>query len=104
MTDLRKASQEAVEAARQGEQFALILAAVQAAQIVQAQQQPAPLPAPVQQQTGQAGKWIAITVGGSVLLLTVAISAVAVAIAAVSIAISSLVLYRIYKDMFGAKR
>jgi len=102
MTDIEKASREAVEAARQGEQFALILAAIQAAQQVQPIQRPAPLPAP--QQPSQAAKWLAIGVGGSALLLTVAISAVAVAIAAVSITTCSLVLYRIYKDVFGARR
>lgn len=102
MTDLQKASRDAVEAARQGEQFAMILAAITAAQQVQPVQQPAPLPVP--QQSSQAAKWLAIGVGGSALLLTVAISAVAVAIASVSIAISSLILWRIYKDMFGAKR
>lgn len=101
MTDIQKASRDAVEAARQGEQFALMLAAITAAQQVQPVQQPAPLPAP--QQPSQAGKWIGIGVGGSVLLLTVAISAVAVAVAAVSITICSLVLYRIYLDMFRDK-
>jgi hypothetical protein len=104
MTDIEKASREAVEAARQGEQFAMILAAVQAAQIIQAQQQPAPPSAPIPQQSSQAGKWVAITVGGSVLLLTVAISAVAVAIAAVAVSGSLLIVYRIYRDVFGAKR
>ncbi|MCW2899168.1 MAG: hypothetical protein JWO67_1433 [Streptosporangiaceae bacterium] len=102
MTDIRKASQEAVEAARQSDQFALILATIQATQAAQPVQQPAP-PALVQQSSGQAAKWIGIGIGGSMLMLTVAISAVAVAIAAVSVAISSLVLWRIYKDMFGKK-
>jgi Na+/proline symporter len=103
MSDVEKASREAVKAAEQGEQFALILAAIKAGQ---AAQQPVhqPAPQPVQQQPSQAGKWIAMGVGGSVLLITVAISAVAVAVAAVSIAVSSLVLYAIYKDVLGAKR
>lgn len=102
MNDLQKATSEAVEAARQGEQYALILAAIQAAQAAAPVQQPVPLPAP--RQPSQAGKWIAAGVGGSVLLLTVAISAVAVAVAAVSVAICSLVVWRIYRDMFGDKR
>jgi hypothetical protein len=104
MTDIRKASREAVEAARQSERYSEILAvvaAVQAAQVAQARQ-PVPLPAP--RQPSQAGKWLAAGVGGSVLLLTVAVSAVAVAVAAVSVALCSLVLYRIYQSVFGGKR
>ena len=101
MTDLSKASAEAVEAARQGEQFALILAAIQAAQTIQAQQ-PAPPPVAVQQSnTGAdaAGKWLAIAIGGSMLMVTVAFAAVALAIAAACIALVALVVYGIYRDI-----
>jgi hypothetical protein len=102
VSDISKATAEAVEAARQSDQYAAVLAAIQAAAIIQAQQQPVPLPAP--RQPSQAGKWVAAGVGGSVLLLTVAISAVAVAVAAVSVAICSLVVWQIYKAAFGGKR
>jgi hypothetical protein len=99
MTDITKASADAVEAARQGEQFAVILAAIQAAQLIQAQQ-PAPPPAVVQQSsTGAAGKWLAIAIGGSMLMVTVAFAAVALAIAAACIALVALVVYGIYRDI-----
>lgn len=99
MTDLGKASQDAIDAAKQGETFAAVLAALQTAAIVQQLQQPTP-PAPVQQQrTGEAGKWLALGVGGSMLMVTVAFAAVALAIAAVSVALVALVIYGIYRDI-----
>jgi hypothetical protein len=99
MTDVQKASQDAIDAARQGEQFALILAAMTAAQT--AQQHPAcQHPAPVaQHSSGQAAKWIGIAVGGSVFLLAVAISAVAVAISAVALTVCLLVLRNMWQDI-----
>ncbi len=101
MPDISKASAEAVEAARQGEQFAVMLAAIQAAQIVQAQQQPPPAPVVLPQQsgTGTAGKWLAIGVGGSMLMITVSFAAVALAIAAACTALVALVVYGIYRDI-----
>jgi hypothetical protein len=102
MTDLSKASADAVEAARQGEQFAVILAAIQAAQIIQAQQSAAPAPPPVvapQSSAGTAGKWLAIGVGGSMLMVTVAFAAVALAIASACVALVALVVYGIYRDI-----
>jgi hypothetical protein len=98
MSDISKASADAVEAAKQGEQFAAVLAALQTAAIVQQLQQPAPQPV-VQQHPGSAGKWLAIGVGGSVLLLTVAVAAVAVAVAAVAVALVAVVVYGIYRDI-----
>ncbi|MYS19722.1 hypothetical protein GA0115240_112312 [Streptomyces sp. DvalAA-14] len=103
MTDISKASAEAVDAARQGEQFAVILAAIQAAQIIQAQQPTAP-PAPTvvaPQRSGAdtAGKWLAIGVGGSMLMVTVAFAAVALAIASACIALVAVVVYGIYRDI-----
>jgi hypothetical protein len=108
MTEITKAAAEAVEAARQGEQFAVILAALQAAQIMQAQQ-PAPVPPPpvVVQQSGNAGtagKWMAIAIGGSMLMVTVAFAAVALAIASACIALVALVVYGIYRDIRGGGR
>ncbi|MDJ0345964.1 hypothetical protein QMK19_30525 [Streptomyces sp. H10-C2] len=101
MTDINKASEEAVNAARQAEQFALMLAAIQAAQAVQ--QQPVPPPEPVQQSSGGAAKWIGIGVGGSVFLLTVAISAVAVAISAVALTACLIVLRSMWREYRGDK-
>jgi hypothetical protein len=103
MPDITKAAAEAVEAARQGEQFAVILAALQAQQIIQAQQQPVPPPPVVVQQSsaGTAGKWLAIAVSGSMLMVTVAFAAVALAIAAACIALVALVVYGIYRDIRG---
>ena len=99
MTDISKASAEAVEAARQGEQFAMMLAAVQAARAIQPQQ-PAPLPAaPQRSSVDAAGKWLAIGIGGSMLMVTVAFAAVALAIAAACIALVALVVYGIYRDI-----
>jgi hypothetical protein len=101
MTDISKASAEAVEAARQGEQFAMILAAIQTAQIVQAQQPTPPPPVVVQQSNNAAtaGKWMAIAVGGSMLMVTVAFAAVALAIASACVALVALVVYGIYRDI-----
>lgn len=95
MSDVEKASREAVEAARQGEQFALILAAVQAAQ----QRPECHHPAPAPQSSGQAAKWIGIGVGASIFLMAVAVSAVAVAISAVALTICVLVLRGIWQDV-----
>lgn len=94
MTDLEKAAREAVDAAANSEQLALIKAVLQAQQLTQ---QPA-APAPVQQSPGSAGKWIGIGIGGSVFLLTVAVSAVAVAISAVALTICVLVLRSMWRD------
>jgi hypothetical protein len=107
MSDVSKASAEAVEAARQGEQFAMVLAALQAQQIIQAQQQTPVPPAPIvvqQSGAGQAGKWLAIAVGGSMLMVTVALAAVALAIAAACTALVALVVYGIYRDIRGGRR
>ncbi|MCX4824871.1 hypothetical protein OG883_34465 [Streptomyces sp. NBC_01142] len=95
MSDLEKAAKDAVEAASNSEHLAFIKAVLQAQQLTQ--QQAAP-PAPVQQSSGSAGKWIGIGVGGSVFLLTVAVSAVAVAISAVALTICVLVLRSMWRD------
>ncbi|MDG9705527.1 hypothetical protein [Streptomyces sp. DH37] len=95
MSDVEKAAAEAVQAAQQSEQYALLLAAVQAAQ-----QRPAchhQAPAPVRQ--GSAGKWVAAGVGGSVLLLALAVSAVAVAISAVALTVCLLVLRNVWQEI-----
>lgn len=99
MTELSKASQDAVDAARQGEQFAMMLAAVQAAQIVQQLQQPAPVPAVQPPASSGAGKWVAVAVGGSVFMVAFAFAAVALALAALSVALVALVVYGIHRDI-----
>ena len=98
MSDLNKASAEAVEAAKQGEQFALILAAITAAQVAQPQQQ-APQPVIVQQPAGGTRKWIGIGVGGSIFLMTLAVCAVAVAVAAAAVALVAVVVWAIWRDV-----
>ena len=99
-TPVQVASAYAVAAAQQSEQFAVMLAAVQAAQILQAQQ-PTPLQQPVAQaaSSGSAMKWLAIGMGGSALLLAVAVSAVAVAISAVALTICVLILRSVWHDV-----
>jgi hypothetical protein len=106
MPDITKANAEAVQAARQSEQFAVILAAIQAQQIIQAQQQPVPPPPVIVRQStaGTAGKWLAIAVSGSMLMVTVAMAAVALAIAAACTALVALVVYGIYRDIRGTAR
>jgi hypothetical protein len=106
MPDITKANAEAVQAARQSEQFAMILAAIQAQQIIQAQQQPVPPPPVIVRQStaGTAGKWLAIAVSGSMLMVTVAMAAVALAIAAACTALVALVVYGIYRDIRGTAR
>ncbi|MFC8234271.1 hypothetical protein [Streptomyces sp. NPDC057284] len=96
MSDIEKAVREAVEAQANTEQLALIAAVLQAQQL--AQYQPAP-PAPVVRTSGGAAKWIGIGVGGSVFLLTVAISAMAVAISAVALTICVLILRSVWQDI-----
>lgn len=95
MSDLEKAAREAVDAAANSEQLALIAAVLTAQQLTQQQAVP---PAPVQQSSGSAAKWIGIGVGGSIFLVTVAISAVAVAISAVALTICVLVLRGMWTD------
>lgn len=98
MSDIEKAAREAVEAAANSEQLALITAVLKAQQIAQlAQQQPA-APAPVQRQSGGAAKWVGIGVGGSIFLLTVAVSAVAVAISAVCLTACLIILRSMWRD------
>ena len=99
--EVSKAARDAVEAAHNSEQLALIAAVLQAQQLVQRQAPPAPLQSAPS--GGGAAKWVGIGVGASVLLLTVAISAVAVAISAVALTICVLVLRGLWADMKGGK-
>lgn len=100
MSDIEKAARDAVDAAANTEQVALILAVLQAQELTRQQ-----TPAPVQQHSsGGAAKWVGIGVGASVLLITVAISAVAVAISAVALTVCLLVLRAMWADMQKGKR
>jgi hypothetical protein len=98
VSDIEKASADATEAARQSEQYALILAAVQAAQQPAVCQHQQPVPAPVKA-SGGAVKWLAVGMGGSALILSVAVSAVAVAVSAVALTVCLLVLRSVWQDM-----
>lgn len=95
MSDLEKAARDAVEAAQNSEQVALVLAVLQAQQLVQQQPPPAP-PAPLQQPN--TGKWIALGVAAPFLAVTLAISLVAFAITAVCLTICALVLKGLWDD------
>lgn len=102
MSDIERAARDAVDAQANAEQVALVLAVLQAQQVLQQQAAPA---APVQQSSGGgAAKWVAIGVGGSVFLVTVAMSAVAVAISAVALTICVLVLRGLVVDQKGRRR
>ncbi|NUK72120.1 hypothetical protein HRW23_22035 [Streptomyces lunaelactis] len=95
MSDIEKAAREAVDAEDNARQLALIMAALQAQKL----QPPAcQHQAPVQRQSGGAAKWIGIGVGGSIFLLTVALSAIAVAISAVALVACLLILRSIWTD------
>lgn len=96
--EIEKAAAEAVEAARQSDQLALVLAAVQASQAQQqtlCQHHLAPAPA----RTGSAAKWVAAGVGGSMFLISVAVSAVAVAVFAVALTVCLLVLRGVWQQV-----
>ncbi|SCK37124.1 hypothetical protein H181DRAFT_03135 [Streptomyces sp. WMMB 714] len=61
--------------------------------------QVAPAPqAPVQRSGGGAGKWLAIGMGGSALLIAVAVSAVAVAVSVVAVTVCLVVLRGVVRD------
>ncbi|MGW8953045.1 hypothetical protein [Streptomyces sp. NPDC055709] len=102
MSDLERAARDAVEAQDNTQQLALIAAGLKAQQLVQHQGCQHP-PAPVQQSSGSAAKWVGIGVGASVFLITVAVSAVAVAISAVALTICVLVLRGMWTDMRKGK-
>lgn len=102
---LEQAAAEALTASRQSEQYALVLAAVQAAQIIQ-QQQPqnlpvcqhhAPRPAPA------VGKWVAVGVAGSAAAISLALSALAVAVGAVAVTCCLLVLRSMWREILRGR-
>ncbi|WP_432004581.1 hypothetical protein [Streptomyces parvus] len=100
MSDFEKAAKDAVEAAANSEQLALIAAVLQAQQLTQ--QQPL-APSPATSAGGGAAKWIGIGIGGSIFLVAFALSAVAVAISAVALTICVLVLRSVWQDIQNPK-
>lgn len=102
MSDLEKAARDAVEAADNTRQMELILAVLQAQQLLNAQQQPAP--APVQHREFNATRWL--VVGGVCIAggLVASLFAIAVAVGAVSVAILALVLRSIWADVQKGRR
>ncbi|MEU3099386.1 hypothetical protein ABZ690_32875 [Streptomyces sp. NPDC006967] len=97
---LERAAAEAVAASRQSDQYALVLAAVQAAQLMQ--QQPQQLPACQHhhgpRQSPAVGKWVAVGVAGSVGAISLALSAIAVAVGAVAVTCCLLVLRSMWRE------
>lgn len=98
LAGLEKAARDAVDAASNTEHLALVMAVLQAQQITKQTQPPACQHAPVQRQPGGAAKWVGIGIGGSVLMISFALSAMAVAIAAVSVTACLIVLRSMWRD------
>lgn len=98
MSDIVKASTDATEAAHQSDQFAIALAAVHAAQQQQTTCQHHTAPAPATS-GGSGVKWLAVGMGGSALLVSVAVSAVAVAVSAVAVTVCLLILRSVLADV-----
>ncbi|MFE5629940.1 hypothetical protein [Streptomyces sp. NPDC056543] len=95
MSDIEKAAREAVEAAHNSEQLAMVMAILQAQQLTRQQPcQHPPAPAPQQ----NTGKWIAVGVAAPFLAVTLAISVMAFAIAVVALTICVLVLRGLWAD------
>ncbi|MEW2083493.1 hypothetical protein [Streptomyces sp. NPDC005283] len=96
MSDIEKAAREAVDAAHNSEQLALIKAVLQAQQLTQQMQQPCQHQAP--KASPNVGKWAAIAVAGSVCAISLALSAIAVAIGAVAVTCCLIVLRSMWRD------
>lgn len=96
MSDIESASREAVESAQQGEQFAMMLAAIQAAKQPACNHQ---APAPVAKSSGGAAKWVGIGVAAVFLAVAISISLVSVAIAAVCLTVCVLILRDVWTSM-----
>ncbi|MEU0397960.1 hypothetical protein ABZ208_35445 [Streptomyces sp. NPDC006208] len=102
MSDLEKAARDAVDAADNTQQLALIAAFLQAQQLTQQQGCQHPPPAPVQQASN--GKWVALAISGPFLMVTLAISVMAFAISAVALTICVLVLRSMWVDIQKGKK
>lgn len=97
MTDIEKAAREAVDAAHNSEQLALITAVLKAQQIAQLTQQQ-PCQHQVPKASPSVGKWAAIAVAGSVCAISLALSAIAVAVGAVAVTCCLIVLKSMWRD------
>lgn len=101
MSDIEKAAKDAVEAAANSEQLALIAAVLQAQQLTQ-QQTPAPAPAATPA-NGNTVKWLVIgggvAVGAPFFLIAFAIAAMATAITVMGATTCALVLYGVWRDI-----
>ncbi|EGE43172.1 hypothetical protein GTY83_19055 [Streptomyces sp. SID4928] len=100
MSDFEKAAKDAVDAAANSEQLALIAAVLQAQQLTQQPPAPAPAAAP---SSGNTAKWVgigaAVMVGGPLFLLAFTAAALGIATLALSVAILALVLRSIWQDI-----
>ncbi|MFF3092111.1 hypothetical protein [Streptomyces cyaneofuscatus] len=99
MSDIEEAAKDAVEAAANSEQLALIAAVLQAQQLTQ---QPTPAPAATPS-SGNTAKWVgigaAVLVGGPLFLLAFTAAALGIAAVALSVAILALVLRSVWRDI-----
>ena len=94
---IQKAARDAIEAEANSEQLKLIVAVLQAQQLLNTQQQPqcqhlAPKSSP------NVGKWAAIAVAGSVAAISLALSAIAVAVGAVAVTCCLIILRGLWSD------
>ncbi|MYT38995.1 hypothetical protein GTY66_23580 [Streptomyces sp. SID8356] len=100
MSDIEKAAKEAVEAASNSEQLALIAAVLQAQQLTQRPPAPAPAATP---SSGNTAKWVgigaAVLVGGPLFLLAFTAAALGIAAVALSVTILALVLRSVWQDI-----
>ena len=102
MSDIEQAARDAVEAADNSQQLAMVMAILQAQQVTQQLEVRNAGPAPQQQQS--TGKWIALGVAAPFLAVTLAISVMAFAISAVALTICVLVLRGLWADFQKGKR
>jgi len=100
MSDLEKAARDAVDAAHNSEQLALIQAVLVAQQLTQQQACQHP-PAPAQ--SPNTGKWIALGVCAPFLAVSLAISVMAAGITAVCLTACLLVLRSMWRDFERGK-
>jgi hypothetical protein len=95
--DIQKAARDAIEAADNTDQLKLIVAVLQAQQLLNAQQQPQ-----CQHQAPKSslnvGKWAAVAVAGSVAAISLALSAIAVAVGAIAVTCCLIVLRGLWSD------
>ena len=101
MSDIEQAARDAVEAADNSQQLAMVMAILQAQQVTQQLEVRNAGPAPQQQNTG---KWIALGVAAPFLAVTLAISVMAFALSAVALTICVLVLRGLWADFQKGKR